>query len=199
MRFNDGAVDSHGRFWAGAMNDPKFVAEPTAEGVLFRLDPDLTLHRMIEKVTIPNGIGWSRDDKTMFFTDSPTKNIYAFDFDAASGSISNRRVFFHLDDEDGVPDGFEIDEEGYLWTAVYGGSKVLRISPKGKVVGQISLPTRCISCPGFVDDELFITSAEEDEPEKYPQSAKFAGSLFRCKVGVKGLPPHRFKYQGKKI
>lgn len=100
MRFNDGAVDSRGRYWAGAMNDPK-VHEPTDEGVLFRLDPDLKLHRMIEKVTIPNGMGWSADDKRMFFTDTPTKNIFQFDYDAATGEISNRRVFFHCESEEG--------------------------------------------------------------------------------------------------
>ena len=71
MRMNDGAVDSQGRYWAGMMNDPK-VQEPTDEGVLFRLDPDMTLHRMIEKVTIPNGMGWNADDNVMYFTDSPT-------------------------------------------------------------------------------------------------------------------------------
>ncbi|KZF26206.1 hypothetical protein L228DRAFT_235308 [Xylona heveae TC161] len=193
MRFNDGAVDSRGRYWAGQMNDPK-VKKPTDEGVLFRLDPDLTLHRMIKKVSIPNGIGWSADDKTMYFTDSPSGNIYAYDFDAESGSISNRRVFFHA--EDGIePDGFAIDEHGYIWTAQFGGGKVLRVSPDGKVVGQVNVPTRCPTCPGFVGDELFITSAAEEEPDKYPNSVRYAGSLFRVKVGVKGQKPHSFKYQ----
>ncbi|KAI9833894.1 MAG: hypothetical protein M1819_003403 [Sarea resinae] len=194
MRFNDGAVDSHGRFWAGAMDDPTIV-DSTDEGVLFRLDPDGSLHRVLEGVTIPNGIGWSMDDKTMYFTDSPTKNIFAFDFDAATGEISNRRVFFHVEHEEAVPDGFAIDEDGYVWTALFGGGRVLRISPEGKVVGEILLPTRCISCPGFAGDELFITSAAEEEPDKYPESKRYAGSLFRCKVGVRGQLVHRSKYQ----
>ncbi|KAI9815994.1 MAG: hypothetical protein M1827_001986 [Pycnora praestabilis] len=194
MRFNDGAVDSHGRFWAGAMNDPEH-AEITNEGVLFRLDPDLKLHRMIEDCTIPNGIGWRADDKVMYWTDSGAGNIFAFDFDAASGSISNRRIFYHHEG-DGAPDGFDIDDEGYLWTAVYGNSQVLRISPEGKVVGEISLPTRSISCPCFVGDNLFITTGAEQEPEKYPEAAKLAGSLFCVKVGSRGLPNHRFKYHG---
>ncbi len=192
MRLNDGAVDSGGRFWAGAMNDPK-VTEPTDEGVLFRLDPDLKLHRIIEKVTIPNGIGWNVNDDIMFFTDSPTKNIYKFDYDAATGDIGDRRVFFHLDERDGVPDGFAIDVEDHLWTAVFGGWKVLRVSPKGKVVGEISLPTRCISCPSFVGEELFIATAAEEAPEQYLESTKFAGSLFKVNVGVQGLPVNRFR------
>ncbi|KAI9877082.1 MAG: hypothetical protein M1830_004857 [Pleopsidium flavum] len=192
MRLNDGAVDSEGRFWAGAMNDP-LVTEPTNEGVLFRLDPDLKLQRIIEKVTIPNGIGWNVNNDTMFFTDSPTKNIYKFDYDAATGGIVDRRVFFHLDEEDVVPDGFAIDVEDHLWTAVFGGWKVLRVSPDGKVVGEISLPTRCISCPSFVGEELFIATAAEEAPEQYPESRKFAGSLFRVNVGVQGLPVNRFR------
>ena len=193
MRFNDGAIDTAGRYWAGAMNDPK-VKAPTDEGVLFRLDPDLKLHRVIEKVTIPNGIGWSADDKTMFFTDSPTGNIFKFDYDAATGDISNRRVFFHADEENGgVPDGFALDADGYLWTAVFGAGKVLRISPEGKIVGEILLPTRCITCPGFAGEDLFITSAEEEEPKKYPESTKYAGSLFKVHVGVEGSPIHKFR------
>lgn len=192
MRLNDGAVDSRGRYWAGAMNDPK-VHEPTDEGVLFRLDPVMKLHRMIEKVTIPNGMGWSADDKRMFFTDTPTKNIFQFDYDAATGDISNRRVFFHCENEEGAPDGFAMDAEGCIWTALYGAGKVLRVSPQGKVIGEISLPTRCCSCPGFVGEDLFITSAVEEEPDKYPESAKYGGSLFKVHVGVAGSPIHKFK------
>ncbi|KAI4120550.1 MAG: hypothetical protein LQ338_006935 [Usnochroma carphineum] len=193
MRGNDGAVDAAGRYWVDTMNDP-MVQEPTNEGVVFRLDPDLTLHRMIENVTIPNGIGWSADDKKMFFADTPTGNIFVFDYDLASGSISNRRVFFHYPDEElGGPDGFVLDSEGNLWTAICGGGKVLKISPGGKVIGEISFPTRMISCPGFAGEDLFVTSAEEEEPEKYPDSVKYGGSLFRVHVGVTGMPVHRFK------
>lgn len=192
MRLNDGAVDSGGRFWAGAMNDPKVTA-PTEEGVLFRLDPDLKLNRVVEKVTIPNGIGWNSKDDTMFFTDSPTKNIYKFHYDADTGEIVDRRVFFHLDDENAVPDGFAIDVQDHLWTAVFGGWKVLRVSPEGKVVGEISLPTRCISCPCFVGEDLFIATAAEEAPEQYPESTKLAGSLFKVNVGVEGIPVNRFR------
>lgn len=193
MRCNDGAVDSAGRYWVGTMNDPK-VKAPSNEGVLFRLDFDLQLHRMIENVTIPNGIGWSADDKKMFFIDSPTRSIFVFDFDAKSGGISNRQIFFHYaDEEEGVPDGFTMDTSGNLWTAICGGGKVLKISPEGKVIGEIALPTRMISCPGFAGEDLFITSAEEEEPEKYPGSLKYGGSLFRVHVGVSGMHLHKFR------
>lgn len=184
MRSNDGAIDSAGRFWLGAMNDPK-VKEPVDEGVLFRLDLDGTLHRMLEKVSIPNGISWNLKDDTMFFTDSPTQNVYAFDFDSATGNISNQRVFFHLED-DAHPDGHAMDVDGNIWHACWGGSKVIKISPEGQVIGEISLPTRNITCPAFVGTELFITSAADEDPEKHPESAKYGGNVFRVDVGVQG-------------
>ncbi len=191
MRLNDGAVDSRGRYWAGAMNDPK-VTGFTDEGVLFRLDPDLKLHRMIENVTIPNGIGWTKDDKIMYFIDTPTMNIFKFDYGIDTGELSHKKVFFHYEGEGG-PDGFVLDSEGYLWIAICGGGKVLRISPEGKIVGEIFLPTRMISCSGFAGEDLFVTSAEEEDPEKYPESVKYAGSLFRVNVGVSGTQLHKFK------
>lgn len=193
MRCNDGAVDAAGRYWVGTMNDPK-VQSPTDEGVLFRLDPDLSLHRMLEEVSIPNGMGWTADNKKMYVTDTPTMTIFVFDFDLASGAISNKQVFFHYPDEElGGPDGLVMDSEGNLWTAICGGGKVLRISPEGEITGEVSLPTRMISCPGFAGQDLFITSAEEEEPEKYPESVEYGGSLFKVHVGVSGMPVHRFK------
>ncbi|KAJ5774072.1 hypothetical protein N7457_008968 [Penicillium paradoxum] len=194
MRFNDGAIDSHGRFWAGAMNDPK-VQKPQAEGVLFRLDPDQSVHRMLAPVTIPNGIGWNLTDDVMYLTDSPTGKIFAFDFDASSGAISNRRVHFDIG-EALEPDGFAIDVEGCIWSAVYGGGKVLRISPAGKVIGQIDLPTRNVTCPAFVGTELFITTAKDDrDDDQLPQSVRYGGRVYRVDVGVRGMPKNEFRFQ----
>ena len=138
---NDGAVDSQGRYWVGAMNDPK-VREPSDEGVLFRLDPDLKLHRVLEEVSIPNGMGWSLDDKTFYFTDSPTKNIFMFDYDAPTGNISNRRVFFHLDMDSAVPDGFAIDEGGNIWVALCGAGRGMYISEQFLPLLQIVLGSK---------------------------------------------------------
>ncbi|KAJ5708355.1 hypothetical protein N7488_008156 [Penicillium malachiteum] len=193
MRFNDGAVDSHGRFWAGAMNDPKIKA-PGPEGILFRLDPDLSLHRVLAPVTIPNGIGWNLSDDTMYFTDSPTGKIFAFDFDAATGAISNRRVHYDLG-EPLEPDGFAIDVDGCIWSAIYGGGKVIRISPAGKLIGQIDLPTRNPTCPTFVGTELFITSAKDTrDDDRFPQSVRYGGRVFRIDVGIRGKPKNEFRF-----
>ncbi|KAL2797897.1 hypothetical protein BJX66DRAFT_296748 [Aspergillus keveii] len=193
MRFNDGAVDSKGRLWAGAMNDPK-VQSPVNEGVLFRLDPDGTLHRMVEQLTIPNGIGWNDANDTMYLTDSPTGKIFAFDFDEATGEISNRRVHFDIG-EPKEPDGFAIDVEGCIWSAVYGGGKIIRISPEGKVIGEISLPTRNITCPAFVGTELFITTAKDDtNDDQFPESIRYGGHLYRVDVGVQGQTKNEFQW-----
>lgn len=190
MRSNDGAVDSLGRFWVEAFVDPE-VSEVTNEGVLMRFDDGGQLKTMQENVQIPNGISWTRDDKTMYFTDSPAQNVYAYDFDAHTGNISNRRIHFHLDEEGVFPDGHAIDEHGNTWHACYGGFKVIRVSPEGQVTGVVHLPTRNITCPVFAGTELFITSAAEKEPEKDPESAKFGGNLFRVDVGVNGMPKHK--------
>ena len=195
MRSNDGAVDSAGRFWVEAFVDPE-VAEVTEEGVLMRLDSDGQLQTMHQNVKIPNGISWAQGDKTMFLTDSPRQNVDAFDFDAKTGSISNRRTFFHLDEEGVNPDGHAMDEEENIWHACYGGGKVIRISPTGKVTGVIHLPTRNITCPVFAGTTLFITSAAEKEPDKYPESAEFAGNLFSVDVGVRGQPKHKAQLTG---
>jgi sugar lactone lactonase YvrE len=85
------------------------------------------------------------------------------------------------------------DVEGHIWHACFSGSKVIRISPEGKVVGEVLLPTRCITCVAFVGTEIYITSAEEPDPEKFPDSAKFGGNVFRVDVGVEGLPKHKAK------
>ncbi|KAF2500947.1 hypothetical protein BU16DRAFT_476345 [Lophium mytilinum] len=188
MRANDGAIDSRGRFWVGFMDDP-LIKDPVDEGVLFRLDPDRSLHRVLEGVTIPNGTTWSADDKHMYFTDSPTRNIYVFDFDAETGAISNRRVFFRwAENLDAEPDGHCIDEEGYMWSAFHGSGKVLRISPEGKVVAEITCPTPNVTCPAFVGEDLVITSAGGDEK---PET--MAGCVFKIHVGVTGLKRFRWK------
>jgi sugar lactone lactonase YvrE len=184
-------VDSAGRFWVEAFVDP-LVEDPTpAEGVTFRLDSDRTLHTMIEASTIPNGLSWTADDQIMYFTDSPVQKVYAYDFDSATGAIANRRILLDLSTESYFPDGHAMDVDGNIWQACYGGSRVIRISPGGEITGIVHLPTRNITCPVFVGTELFITSAKESEPDKYPDSALNAGNLFKVDVGIRGAPKHK--------
>lgn len=198
MRFNDGAIDPAGRFFAGTMTDPA-LNDPINEGTLFRLDSDRSLHRVLSPVHIPNGIGWSADGKTMYFTDSPTHTIWAFDYDVATAAMTNRRPWFELKGEgDGVePDGLALDEKGDLWSAVYGAGKVIRIRDvegKGTVVGVVNFPTRCTTCPRFVGTELVVTSAKDDGMGGDDQrSRETEGRLFRVEVGVKGAKIGQWK------
>ncbi|KAK0945804.1 rRNA-processing protein cgr1 [Friedmanniomyces endolithicus] len=200
MRSNDGAVDAAGRYWVGAMNDPLVVeGKITDEGVLFRLDPDLTIHRMKAPVTIPNGTSWTLDNRFMYFTDSPSGEITKYPFELSTGAVdwSKGTTFFKCTYEGGVPDGHAQDEEGCFWVALYGTGKVVRVNVEGEVVAEIEVPTRCVTCPAFVGTELFITTAEEEEPEKYPWSVKYQGGLFKVDVGVRGCPLNKFKMEAK--
>lgn len=164
-------------------------------GVLFRLDPDLSIHRIKDSVTIPNGISWSPDSKYMYFTDSPTGKIMKYPYDVESGSISwdQGTAFFTCPIEGGVPDGHTQDEEGLFWVALFGTGKVVRVNTAGEIVAEIDCPTRCVSCPAFCGTELYITSAAEEEPEKYPWSTKYQGGLFKVDVGIGGYPTNRFR------
>lgn len=195
FRGNDGAVDSQGRFWVGFMFDPLY-SDMNNEGAVFRLDPDLSLHRPLSDITIPNGTTWNKNDDTMYFADSPFKTIYQFEYDQKTGDVKNKKPFFVMPEdnrygEDAVPDGHCIDEEGYMWTALHGGYHVLRISPKGEIVAEIKVPTQQPTCPCFCGEDLVITSAGGGEDGKGVD--EFAGSVFKINVGVKGLKRFRFK------
>jgi len=196
-RGNDGAVDSQGRFWAGFMFDP-LVSSWNSEGAVFRLNTDGSVDRPLSKITIPNGTAWNKSDDVMYFADSPDKTIYQFDYDAATGAIANRRPFWVLPEdkrygEDAVPDGHCIDEEGYMWTALHGGGCVVRISPAGEVVAEIKVPTKQPTCPCFVGEELFITSAGGTSGEGGAPLDRYAGGCFKIDVGVRGLKRFKFK------
>lgn len=127
----------------------------------------------------------------MYYTHSKAHQIFAFDYDTGSGAVSNYRLFYQHPTS-GEPDGFRIDVDGNMWTAVYGESKVLKISPEGSVIGQVSLPTRNITCVQFVGTELIITSAADEEAED-KTSRDYGGALFRVDVGTTGLELFKFR------
>lgn len=194
MRCNDGAVDSRGRFWVGTLNDQPTKSSSHPEGVLFRLDSDLRAHRMLEGLGAPNGIGWNVAEDTMYWTDSDDKNIYAFDFDVERGTISNQRVFFHVVGADIAPDGLVVDQEDCVWTALWGGGKVLRISPAGLVTGEVILPASYVTCPLFIGTELLITTRGDPNIAEY--STRRGGDVYKVDVGVRGTLTHEFRLLG---
>ena len=190
-RFNDGKVDENGRYWAGSMDD----GEKSETGSLYRLDGDLSLHKMDENYSITNGPAFSLDGKTLYHTDTAKRTIFAFDC-SEGGAISNRRVFVELvAAEEGYPDGMTVDSEDCVWLAHFGGSRITRYSPEGKVIQVIAMPVPNITSCTFAGSDLdmmYITTArhllDEEGIRKYPLS----GSLFACKPGVTGLPTPLF-------
>jgi len=190
-RMNDGKCDSRGRFWAGTMS----MTGTIGAGALYRLDPELIVTRVLDDVTISNGLGWSPDDRAIYYIDSPTQRIDAFDFDAETGRLSNRRTIVTVDEADGMPDGMTVDIEGYLWVAFWGGGCVRRFSPKGELSMTVKLPvTQVTSCTFGGDDlgDLYITTAAYRLPASDISSQPQAGKLFACRPGVAGLPPRAF-------
>ncbi len=190
-RLNDGRCDRAGRFWVGSMSDVDF----TPTGRLFRVEPDLAVAPMLDEIIVPNSIAFSPDDRTFYFADTRRYRIWAFDFDLASGALSNRRVFAETGPGPGRPDGSCVDAEGFLWNADYAGGRVVRYAPDGRVDRAIALPVSyptcvCFGGPGL--DVLFITSARfpltPEEAQREPQ----AGSLFALETKHRGLPEPTF-------
>ena len=190
-RFNDGKVDAKGRYWAGSMDD----GEKLETGSLYRLDGDLSLHKMDENYTITNGPTFSLDGKTMYHTDTAKRTIYAFDI-GEDGTIANKRVLVKLEaEEEGYPDGMTVDSENCIWLGHFAGSRITRYSPEGKILQIIAMPVPNITSCTFAGsdlDTLYITTARhllsEEQIQKYPLS----GSLFACNPGVRGLPTPLF-------
>lgn len=190
-RMNDGACDSRGRFWAGTMPS----AEDGPTGAVYRLDHDRGVAKMLDKVTISNGIGWSPDDRTMYYIDSPTLGVDAFTYEPDSGSPSHRRRLITIDVPGAVPDGMTVDAEGYLWVALWGGWSVRRFAPDGTLDRVISLPVSQVSACAFGGPDLrdlYITSASANLDADRLTKEPHAGGLFRCRPGVAGQPTRAY-------
>ena len=190
LRFNDGKCDPSGRFWVGSM-DRK---EKNKLGSLYSWNSIEGLVNREQGVTVSNGMGWSPDNSLFYYIDSPTREVSVYDFDLSTGSINNKRRFISFTEEDGFPDGMTIDNEGRLWIAFWGGSKIMCVNPDSKAIEEVvSFPvSKITSCAfgGEKMDQLFITSAkvqvnEKDEP--------MAGKTFVVSLGVKGLPSFSLK------
>jgi sugar lactone lactonase YvrE len=189
-RFNDGRADPHGQFWVGSMNEKR---DATAR--LYRLDASLALIPMISGITTSNGLAWSPDSRTMYHADTPTRTITAWDFDALTGSIANRRIFAQFAEETHCPDGAAVDSDGFYWSALYRGSKVVRLSPHGETVAEYPLPAMCPTMCAFGGPDLrtlYVTTARQrrgaEELAQLPQS----GGIFAMRVEVPGMPEPKF-------
>jgi len=186
-RFNDGKVDRAGRLWAGTIDGP--CIRPT--GSLYRLDTDGRVHSMVSGLICSNGLGWSPDNSRMYLTDSLVRTIWVFDFDPVTGSLGTRRVFAKLAGDDGVPDGLAVDSEGYVWSAIWDGWRLIRFAPDGSIVSEIRMPVqRPTSCMFGGPDlkTLYITSACVELGWTDLQNGPLAGGLFSVDCATPGLP-----------
>jgi sugar lactone lactonase YvrE len=161
-------------------------------GSLYRVDPDGTVSRMVEDVSISNGVAWSPDDSTMYYVDTPTGRVDMFDFEPESGTIANRRTLIEVAPADGQPDGLVVDREGFLWLALWEGWSARRYRPDGTLAGIIDVPcARVTKCAfgGDALDDLYITTASPVAPSA---EQPHAGGLFRARPGISGLPATPF-------
>jgi sugar lactone lactonase YvrE len=191
---NDGKCDARGRFWAGTVGIRADGLAADGAGALYRLEPDGEPKRVLDGVSLSNGMDWSPDGRTFYFVDSRSPGIDAFDFDPSSGALSNRRRVVELGFgiEVGFADGMCVDTDGGLWTAIWGTGEVRRYSPAGELDRTIRLPvTQPTSCVFAGDslDVLVITSARRGLPAETLAREPHAGSVFCCRPGATGFPP----------
>lgn len=191
LRFNDGKCDSKGRFWVGTMH---LKAKKNA-GSLYLLN-NIKLETKVNPTTISNGLAWSHDNLTMYYIDTTSSCVLAFDYDIETGSISNERVAIEINPELGYPDGMTMDAEGMLWIALWDGYAVARFNPiSGKLLTKIEVPAPKVTSCAFGGEDLqtlFITTARVDMSEKDLEQYPLSGSLFYVQPGVKGIASNRF-------
>ncbi len=196
-RFNDGKADPQGRFWVGTIYEPR---QP-ALAALYRYGAG-RLQRLVGDATVSNGLAFSPDGRTLYWSDTAAHRVYAFDFDGADGSLSRQRVFaeFPLKPADadishygGRPDGAAVDSEGAYWCAMYEGARLLRFAPDGQLLQELPLPARCPTMPCFGGPDLrtlYVTTASDKRPEGELAALPLSGRVLSLRVEVPGLPVH---------
>jgi sugar lactone lactonase YvrE len=191
VNFNDGKCDRRGRFWTGTMAKDW----SSSIGGLYRVDPSRRIDQMDDEIILSNGLGWSPDDRIMYFTDFARRVIYAYDFEVETGVISARRPFIEFLEDAGFPDGMAVDAEGCLWIAHWDGWRISRYGPDGKTRQTIRMPVqRPTSCAFGGPDlsVLYVTSARMGLSEEQLAATPLAGSLFAVHTDTAGLVEPKF-------
>ena len=189
MRFNDVVTDPEGRVFAGTMHQNSDLALNGEKlGNLYRIDKDMSINKVLQGTKIPNGMGFSLDHKTMYYTDSGNKSIYSFDYDKNTGNISNQKSLITVPDGEGLPDGMTVDSNGDIWSASAGGYSLNQYSSSGVQKQSIKIPASMVSSLTFGGDNLddmFITTIGGENKK---DNGSGAGALFHLNLGVKGNP-----------
>ena len=194
-RFNDGKADPQGRLWVGTIYEPR----TSAAAALYCWDGK-KLQRMAGDVTVSNGLAFSPDGHTLYWADTPSHRVMAYDFNPQAGTLLNPRVLVQFEtkvaDQDlglygGRPDGAAVDAEGAYWCAMFEGQRLLRIAPDGRLLQELRLPVRCPTMPCFGGPDLrtlYITTAREKRPAAELAAQPLAGCVLHMPVDVPGLP-----------
>jgi sugar lactone lactonase YvrE len=193
VRFNDGKVSPEGRFFAGTM-DEECLSRPL--GALYRLDPDGSCNQVLDGLIVANGLAWSADGKRLCHSDSKGKFIRCYDYDPASGALSNPSVLARPDEKVGRPDGAAMDLEGYYWSAGISAGVLNRWAPDGRLERRIELPCACPTMPCFGGPELktlYVTSLRHGLSAQRLTQWPLSGGIFALEVEVPGVPVARFK------
>lgn len=192
-RFNDGKCDAAGRFWAGTMP----FSENEAAGSLYMLGTDRAVTLKVPHVTISNGLAWTADNNTMYYIDTPTRHIVAYDFDVATGAITNKRIAIDVAHEKGYPDGMTIDDNNMLWVAYYGGWQIVQYNPlTAEALQRIHFPVANVTCCTFGGptlSDMYVTTARKELTVEELEAQPLAGSVFVVKnIGARGLKQNKF-------
>jgi sugar lactone lactonase YvrE len=196
VRCNDARADPRGSLWIGSMwNNVNADGSPgeikNGHGALYRLDPDLTVTQWRENLGIANTVAWNAQQNAFYFADSMANAIHRYDYDSASGAISNEQVFF-AGFSRGAPDGSAMDADGYLWNCRYGGGCIVRVAPDGSVDRVVEMPVQNVTTCTFGGEDLrtlYITTAAAGAQP----GVRFAGGLFALAVESEGQTENRFK------
>ncbi|TYA74384.1 SMP-30/gluconolactonase/LRE family protein [Seonamhaeicola marinus] len=192
-RLNDGKCDPSGRFWVGSMH----MQQEKEKANLYAISSTGELSKKLDRITISNGIVWTSNRKTMYYIDTPTSEIKAYDYNDETGAISNERVAVKIPLELGYPDGMAIDEEDKLWVGMWNGNAVIRFNPEtGELLKKIEVPAHNVTSCAFGGDHLdvlYITTASLDMTQEEKQQYPLAGSVFKVHPGVKGVKSTFFK------
>jgi len=190
-RLNDGKCDPAGHFLAGSMD----MNETDPNGAFYSFDGK-QITRLLDGITISNGLAWSPDHKIFYYIDTPTREVNAFDYDVATGQIANPRVAIHIPESLGWPDGMTSDTDGNLWIAMWAGAQITKWNPNtGKLLEQIPLPAfQTSSCVFGGEDmnELYVTSARKGMSEENLKKYPLSGGLFKVETKVTGMPTFEF-------
>lgn len=195
LRSNDAIADAKGRFIFGTTFYGENVGNNYKLGKLYSIDVDGSISILEEGVHLSNGLGFSADNKIMYYTDTVLRTIYAYDYNLKYGSISNRRVFVKISDDEGIPDGMTVDAEDHLWSALWYGSCIVRYDPDGKIERRLKIPVKQVSSLIFGGEDLtdiYVTTAAKSvqlqvAPKGYDfYASDIGGPVYRYNLGVRG-------------